>query len=141
MSEGYHDTLTAAAAGRPGVRLAAQKGTKGDEDVLIKPKTKTKKKLKRPPLYKVLFHNDDYTPMEFVVLMLMSIFGKNENDATRIMLHVHNNGIGVAGLYPHSVAETKAGEVLAAAEKAQYPLLVTVEPAHDGKDADGPSSS
>ena len=65
-------------------------------------RTKTKRKLKQPPLYKVLFHNDDYTPMEFVVLVLMQIFDRSEVDATQIMLHVHNSGIGVAGLYPFS---------------------------------------
>jgi ATP-dependent Clp protease adaptor protein ClpS len=106
-------------------------------------RTKTKKKLKQPPLYKVLFHNDDYTPMEFVVLLLMQVFGRSEVDATQIMLHVHNSGIGVAGLYPFSVAETKVSEVMAAAEKAQYPLLVTMEPADGGgdRDSDRPSPS
>jgi ATP-dependent Clp protease adaptor protein ClpS len=106
-------------------------------------RTKTKKKLKQPPLYKVLFHNDDYTPMEFVVLVLMQIFGRSEVDATQIMLHVHNSGIGLAGLYPYSVAETKVSEVMAAAEKAQYPLLVTMEPADDkdDRDSDRPSPS
>jgi ATP-dependent Clp protease adaptor protein ClpS len=106
-------------------------------------RTKTKKKLKQPPLYKVLFHNDDYTPMEFVVLVLMQVFGRSEVDATQIMLHVHNSGIGVAGLYPFSVAETKVSEVMAAAEKAQYPLLVTMEPASSGgdQDSDRPSPS
>jgi ATP-dependent Clp protease adaptor protein ClpS len=99
-------------------------------------RTKTKRKLKQPPLYKVLFHNDDYTPMEFVVLVLMQVFDRSEVDATQIMLHVHNSGIGVAGLYPFSVAETKVSEVMAAAEKAQYPLLVTMEPADDGEDRD-----
>jgi ATP-dependent Clp protease adaptor protein ClpS len=108
----------------------------GQPDSQVLERTKTKRKLKQPPLYKVLFHNDDYTPMEFVVLMLMQVFDRSEVDATQIMLHVHNNGIGVAGLYPFSVAETKVSEVMAAAEKAQYPLLVTMEPADDGEDRD-----
>lgn len=113
----------------------------GRPDSQVLERTKTKRKLKQPPLYRVLFHNDDYTPMEFVVLLLMQIFGRSEVDATQIMLHVHNNGLGVAGLYPFSVAETKVGEAMAAAEKAQYPLLVTLEPAGDGEDGDRPSSS
>lgn len=114
---------------------------KGDAESQVLPRTRTKKKLKRPPLYKVLFHNDDYTPMEFVVLLLTSIFGRSEVEATEIMLHVHNNGLGVAGLYPFAIAETKVSEASAAAEKSQYPLLVTMEPADDGEDAEGPSSS
>lgn len=113
----------------------------GKPESQVLERTKTKKKLKRPPLYKVIFHNDDYTPMEFVVLVLMQIFGRSEVEATQIMLHVHNRGIGVAGLYPFSVAETKVSEVMAAAEKAQYPLLVTMEPADDGEDADRPTPS
>jgi ATP-dependent Clp protease adaptor protein ClpS len=115
----------------------------GRPDSQVLERTKTKKKLKQPPLYKVLFHNDDYTPMEFVVLVLMQIFGRSEVDATQIMLHVHNSGIGLAGLYPFSVAETKVSEVMAAAEKAQYPLLVTMEPAddRDDRDSDRPSPS
>ena len=108
----------------------------GNPDSQVLERTKTKKKLKQPPLYKVLFHNDDYTPMEFVVLLLMQIFTRSEVDATQIMLHVHNSGIGVAGLFPFSVAETKVSESMAAAEKAQYPLLVTMEPADDGEDRD-----
>jgi ATP-dependent Clp protease adaptor protein ClpS len=113
----------------------------GKPDSQVLERTKTKRKLKRPPLYKVLFHNDDYTPMEFVVLLLMQIFGRSEVDATQIMLHVHNNGLGVAGIYPFSVAETKVGEAMAAAEKAQYPLLVTLEPTEEGEDADRPNPS
>ena len=113
---------------------------KGDPDSQVLERTKAKQKLARPPLYKVLFHNDDYTPMEFVVLLLSQIFSKGETEATTIMLHVHNSGIGLAGLYPFAVAETKVTEAMTAAEKSQYPLLVTMEPASDGEDADGPSS-
>ncbi|MEE2778025.1 MAG: ATP-dependent Clp protease adaptor ClpS [Acidobacteriota bacterium] len=113
---------------------------KGDPDSQVLEKTKAKQRLKRPPLYKVLFHNDDYTPMEFVVLLLMQVFSKGETEATTIMLHVHNNGFGVAGLYPFAVAETKVSESMAAAEKSQYPLMITMEPEGDGEDADGPST-
>lgn len=90
--------------------------------------TETRKKTKRPRLYKVLLHNDDYTTMEFVVAVLITVFNKSESDAIAIMLHVHNRGIGVAGLYPRDVAETKVNKVMAMAQQAQHPLLCTMEP-------------
>ena len=89
---------------------------------------KTQQKLARPRLYKVLFHNDDFTTMEFVVALLMGIFHHSESEATAIMLHVHRNGVGVAGIYPYSVAEAKVSEAMKAAEEAEFPLLVTMEP-------------
>jgi ATP-dependent Clp protease adaptor protein ClpS len=92
------------------------------------PKTKTRPKLERPKLYKVLLHNDDYTPMEFVVLVLVNIFHKSESDATSIMLHAHTRGYAVAGVYTFEVAETKVAETLKFAEQAQFPLLSTLEP-------------
>jgi ATP-dependent Clp protease adaptor protein ClpS len=92
------------------------------------PKTRTKPKLERPKLYKVLLHNDDYTPMEFVVLVLVNIFHKSESDATSIMLHAHTRGYAVAGVYTFEVAETKVAETLKLAEQAQFPLLSTMEP-------------
>jgi ATP-dependent Clp protease adaptor protein ClpS len=113
---------------------------RGDANGQVLEKTRTREKIARPPLYKVLFHNDDYTPMEFVVLVLMSIFSKQETEATTIMLHVHRRGQAIAGLYPFAVAETKVAEVMSAAEKAQYPLLVTMEPATDGEKGDEPST-
>lgn len=93
--------------------------------------SKTKDKLERPKLYKVLLYNDDYTTREFVVGILMTIFRHNENDATAIMLHVHHTGIGVAGVYTHEIAETKVAETLHAAAEAEYPLLCTLEPEDD----------
>ena len=92
---------------------------------------KTEKKLQRPRLYKVLFHNDDFTTMEFVVALLMGIFHHTEAEATAIMLHVHRNGVGVAGIYPFAVAEAKVSEAMKAAEEAEFPLLVTMEPEDD----------
>jgi len=92
------------------------------------PKTKTKPKLERPKLYKVLLHNDDYTPMEFVVLVLVNVFHKSESDATSIMLHAHTRGYAVAGVYTFEVAETKVAETLKLAEQSQFPLLCTMEP-------------
>ena len=89
---------------------------------------KTAQKLQRPKLYKVLLHNDDFTTMEFVVAVLQSIFHHSETSATAIMLHIHNHGVGVAGIYSYQVAEAKVAEVMHAAEKADYPLLSTLEP-------------
>jgi ATP-dependent Clp protease adaptor protein ClpS len=89
--------------------------------------TKSKEKLEKPPLYKVLLHNDDYTTMEFVVFVLISVFNKSEEDAFVIMLKVHNEGIGIAGVYPYEIAETKAEKVMALARQNEYPLLCTVE--------------
>ena len=110
--------------------MSTRKQDRHDSQVLTR--TKTREKIKRPRLYKVLFHNDDYTPMEFVVEVLQQIFHHSESEAMRIMLHVHNLGIGVAGLYPYSVAETRVSEVMSTAEKAEYPLLCTMEPGVDG---------
>ena len=99
----------------------------GDTAVAI-PKTKTARKLAKPPLFKVLLHNDDYTTMEFVVEILQKVFHHDIAHATRIMLHVHQRGVGVAGTYPMDVAEMKAEKVMALARAAEFPLLCTVEP-------------
>ena len=89
---------------------------------------KTKTRTEKPKLYKVLLHNDDYTTMEFVVAILIEVFHHNEVDAARIMLHVHLNGIGVAGVFSFEIAETKVAQVAALAKEAQYPLMCTLEP-------------
>lgn len=94
--------------------------------------TRTKPKLQRPPLYKVLLHNDDFTTMEFVVDILLSIFYHTEPQAVAIMLHVHRNGVGVAGVFTHEIAETKQAKVTEAAREAGYPLLCTIEPETEG---------
>jgi ATP-dependent Clp protease adaptor protein ClpS len=85
-------------------------------------------KVEQPPLYKVLLHNDDYTTMEFVVLVLMKFFHKTETEATHIMLSVHHKGHGVAGVYTKDVAETKVAEVQDYAKEHGMPLRLTVEP-------------
>ena len=103
-------------------------GQKRDKEGGVAIATKTKKKLDRPKLYKVLLHNDDYTTMEFVVAILREVFHHNEVDATRIMLHVHQNGIGVAGVYTYEIAETRVQKTLALAKENQYPLMCTMEP-------------
>ena len=89
--------------------------------------TKTRKKLKPPTGYKVLLHNDNYTTMEFVIFVLETVFSKSLSEATRIMLHVHNNGIGVCGSYSYEVAETKVETVHSLAEQYEFPLLATME--------------
>jgi len=89
--------------------------------------TKTKPKTKRPSQYRVLLLNDDYTPMEFVVLVLQDIFNKSREEAMQIMLHVHNNGVGECGVFPFEVAETKVTRVMDAARKNQHPLQCVME--------------
>ena len=89
--------------------------------------TKTKPQTKRPNLYRVLLLNDDYTPMEFVIHVLERFFNKDREAATRIMLHVHNNGIGECGIYTYEVAETKVTQVMDFARKHQHPLQCVME--------------
>jgi ATP-dependent Clp protease adaptor protein ClpS len=89
--------------------------------------TATRKRVQRPPRYKVLLYNDDYTPMEFVVAVLEQLFGKGPTEATTIMLAIHNSGLGVAGVYVLDVAETKVAAVHRAAEQRGYPLRAGVE--------------
>ncbi len=89
--------------------------------------TKTKPKTKKPPLFKVLLLNDDYTPMEFVVFVLEKVFGKGMEEATTIMLHVHQKGVGLCGVYTHEVAETKVTQVMDLARENEHPLQCTME--------------
>lgn len=84
-------------------------------------------KTKRPPLYRVVLLNDDYTPMEFVVEVLELIFGMDRPKATRVMLEVHTKGKGVCGVFTYEIAETKVAQVSAFAEQHQHPLLCTLE--------------
>ncbi len=89
--------------------------------------TQTRRKISRPERFKVLLYNDDYTPMEFVVRILESIFGKGPSAATQIMLQIHNAGLGVAGVYVLEVAETKLTAVHSVAERQGYPLRAGIE--------------
>jgi ATP-dependent Clp protease adaptor protein ClpS len=98
-------------------------GGRGSTGVVVKTRTKTKK----PSMYKVLMLNDDYTPMEFVVHVLERFFGKNQDEATQIMLHVHRRGVGVCGVYTYEVAETKVTQVIDFARKHEHPLQCTLE--------------
>ncbi len=95
----------------------------GDTDVL----TKTVEKTKRPPMYKVLLLNDDYTPMEFVTFVLERFFGLTHQQAFEIMLTVHKKGLAVVGVFSHEVAETKVAQVMDAARENQHPLQCTME--------------
>jgi ATP-dependent Clp protease adaptor protein ClpS len=106
--------------------MAAGPDEKEDQDgsVAVERKQKTQK----PRRFKVVFHNDDYTTMEFVIEVLMKFFHRTETEATAIMLSVHHKGSGVAGIYSRDVAETKVAETLAYAKENGMPLLVTSEP-------------
>jgi ATP-dependent Clp protease adaptor protein ClpS len=91
--------------------------------------TRTRSKTKQPQPYKVLMLNDDYTPMEFVVLCLQKFFRMSLEDATRVMLHVHQKGVGVCGIFSYEVAETKVTQVMDFARTQQHPLQCTLEKA------------
>ena len=91
--------------------------------------TRTKSKTKQPTPYRVLMLNDDYTPMEFVVLCLQRFFRMDMEAATRVMLHVHQKGVGVCGIFSYEVAETKVGQVIDFARQNQHPLQCTLEKA------------
>lgn len=91
--------------------------------------TKTRVETRKPALYKVLLLNDDYTPMEFVVHVLQRFFRMSMEDATRVMLHVHQRGVGVCGIFTYEVAETKVTQVMDFAKQHQHPLQCTLEKA------------
>ena len=103
------------------------RGPGGDDQVGIA--TKTRAKPKKPSQFKVLMLNDDYTPMEFVVMVLKRFFHMDLEQATRVMLHVHQRGVGVCGVYPYEIAETKVNQVMDFARQNQHPLQCTLEKA------------
>lgn len=105
----------------------AKQPSKPDHDSDVGVITLTKPKTKKPSLYKVLLLNDDYTPMEFVVHVLEQFFSKNREEAYRIMLHVHQKGVGVCGVYTFEVAETKVTQVMDFAQQNGHPLQCTME--------------
>jgi len=100
-------------------------GGDGDFDTGIL--TRTKPKTKKPAMYKVIMLNDDYTPMEFVVYVLQSFFNKSIEEATEIMLHVHQRGVGICGVFTYEIAETKVTQVMNLAHNEQHPLQCTLE--------------
>ncbi len=103
-----------------------------DDDFEIGIATKSRPKTKKPAMYKVLMLNDDYTPMEFVIHVLERFFSKNQEEATQIMLHVHQRGVGICGVFTHELAETKATQVMDLARQNDHPLQCTIE--RDGDD-------
>jgi ATP-dependent Clp protease adaptor protein ClpS len=109
------------------IRDMARLPTKPDDGNETGVMTRTKPKAKKPSLYKVLLLNDDYTPMEFVVLVLETVFSKSREDAYRVMLHVHQKGVGVCGVYTFEVAETKVTQVMDMARENGHPLQCTME--------------
>ncbi|MES1157073.1 MAG: ATP-dependent Clp protease adapter ClpS [Alphaproteobacteria bacterium] len=111
MSDEWDDHEGEGADGRPGTGVA----------------TRTRTRTKKPSLYRVLILNDDYTPMEFVVYVLERFFNKTREEATTIMLHVHQNGVGVCGVFTYEVAETKVAQVLDLARRNEHPLQCTME--------------
>ena len=103
------------------------RGRDGENTPAIGVVVKSKPKPKKPAMYKVLMLNDDYTPMEFVVLVLERYFNKSHQEATHIMLHVHQKGVGMCGVFTYEVAETKVTQVMDAARQNQHPLQCTLE--------------
>ena len=125
--------LRVAASGRPGVVMSddddSDGGRNGGGDGQVGVATRTRAKPKKPNMFKVLMLNDDYTPMEFVVLVLKRFFSMDMEQATRVMLHVHQRGVGVCGIFPYEIAETKVNQVMDFAAQNQHPLRCTLEKA------------
>lgn len=110
------------------LNMSENEGDNGDEgDLGTGIITKTRTKTKKPNLYRVLLLNDDYTPMDFVIYVLERFFNKGHEDATRIMLHVHQKGVGLCGVYTYEIAETKVSQVMSFARQHQHPLQCTME--------------
>jgi ATP-dependent Clp protease adaptor protein ClpS len=107
-----------------------------EEEGLLAAEAESETTLRRPPLYKVLLHNDNFTSMEFVVFILQSIFGRSESDAIQIMLKVHHEGVGIAGLFTFEIAEMKVEKVTALARANEFPLLCTMEEVADDAPTD-----
>jgi ATP-dependent Clp protease adaptor protein ClpS len=107
----------------------ARGGRPSDGDTVVERRTRPETRTKKPQMYKVILLNDDYTPMEFVVEILKTVFHKEHAEATRIMLHVHQNGMGVAGVFPYEIAETKVRTVDELARQSEFPLKCVMEKA------------
>ena len=105
------------------------KVTMSNTDITTEEKTTTHERVQEPPLYQVLLHNDDYTTMEFVIEILMVVFNRSMEDAARIMMNVHKNGVGICGVYPYEIAETKVEIVEVLARSSDFPLKCSMEKA------------
>ena len=115
----------------------SEKGTSGSEPRRgEKTEILTRRRLKRPPLYRVIFHNDDYTTRDFVVMMLMRNFHKSHAEANTLMLQIHTQGKGIAGIYPYDIATSKKAQVESLAKEYEFPLRITVEPEDSGREED-----
>jgi ATP-dependent Clp protease adaptor protein ClpS len=108
----------------------------GNDDLGTGLAVKTRTRTKKPAMYKVLMLNDDYTPMEFVVEVLERFFQKGHDDAMKIMLHVHQRGVGVCGVYTYEIAETKVTQVMDLARQSQHPLQCTIEKDSSGEEGE-----
>ena len=104
--------------------MATRRSPERDGGAVLEP---AKSRVKPPPMFKVILLNDDYTPMEFVVYVLERFFQKTREEATTIMLHVHQNGVGLCGVFTYEVAETKVAQVLELARRHEHPLQCTME--------------
>ena len=98
-------------------------------DIATQERTRTQRRVQEPPQYRVLLHNDDYTTMDFVIQILTAVFNRSIEDATRIMLNVHRNGIGICGVYAYEIAETKVEIVEVLARSSDFPLKCSMEKA------------
>jgi ATP-dependent Clp protease adaptor protein ClpS len=107
--------------------MADKRGKPGVSDEFDLAVDEARPRLKEPPLFRVVLINDDYTPMEFVVDILVTIFGMERTQATQVMLEVHTKGKGVCGVYNYEIAETKVAQVMGLARQHQHPLLCTME--------------
>ena len=108
--------------------MATKRPQDSDSDTGVATQTRKKEQLKKPQLYQVLFHNDDYTTMVFVVAVLREVFHRSESDSVSIMLNIHRTGFGVAGVYTYEIAETKVQTTEKLAREHEFPLRLTVEP-------------
>ena len=126
MYELVRDTVFASPCG-----TSTDRENHDDGDLAVAP---AKPQLKKPPLYRVILLNDDYTPMEFVVQVLEQFFGMGREKATQVMLAVHTQGQGVCGIYPQDIAETKASQVNQCARDSGHPLLGEAEPSSDDEE-------
>lgn len=109
------------------LKMTADSDDNDKEDTGTGVSTKVRTRTKKPSLYKVLLLNDDFTPMEFVIQVLQQFFNKGQEDATDIMLHVHQNGVGLCGVFTYEIAETKVTHVMDFARQHQHPLQCTME--------------